>query len=81
MYGFRWRWTEILDGHTMFRIGAELSDHDRRALLNTSNILKIENSVALDDIPALVGDTKPEMWLGRIGLVKDVRAGKKKSYE
>ncbi|KAF2824405.1 hypothetical protein CC86DRAFT_371750 [Ophiobolus disseminans] len=80
LYGFRRRWTETLDGHTMFRMGAELADHDRRELLRTSNILK-EDCVALDDIPGLVGDTKPEIWLGRIGLVKKVKADKKKLYE
>lgn len=81
IYGFRRRWAETLDGPTMFRLGAELSDDNRRQLLKTSNILKTEDCAALDDIPALVGDTKPEMWLGRIGLVKDVKAHKKKFYE
>ncbi|KAH7087073.1 hypothetical protein FB567DRAFT_602646 [Paraphoma chrysanthemicola] len=80
-YGFRRRWTETLDGHTMFRMGAELSESERQALLKTSNIVKKEDRIALDEIPALVGDTKPAMWLGRIGLVKDVRADKKKLYE
>jgi hypothetical protein len=81
MYGFRRRWTETLDGHTMFRLGAELSDQERRELLKTSNIIKKEDDVALDDIPALVGDTKPEMWLGRIGLVRAGKAKKEKLYE
>jgi hypothetical protein len=82
VYGFRRRWTETLDGHTMFRIGAELTDHHRRELLKTTNIVvKKEDCVALDDIPGLVGDTKPEIWLGRIGLVKEGRADKKKLYE
>lgn len=80
-YGFRRRWTETLDGHTMFRMGAELSEAERQALLKTSNIVKKEDRIALDNIPALVGDTKPALWLGRIGLVKDVRADKKKLYE
>jgi hypothetical protein len=82
VYGFRRRWTETLDGHTMFRIGAELTDHHRRELLKTTNIVvKKEDCVALDDIPGLVGDTKPEIWPGRIGLVKEGRADKKKLYE
>jgi hypothetical protein len=81
LYGFHRRWTETLDGHTMFRLGAELSERDRQALLRTSNIMKTEDRVALDDISALVGDTKPEMWLGRIGLVRKGKADKKKLYE
>jgi hypothetical protein len=81
LYGFRRRWTEILDGHTMFRLGAELLEHERSEMRKTSNIAKKEDRVALDEIPALVGDTKPDMWLGRIGLVRDTGADKKKLYE
>jgi hypothetical protein len=81
MYGFRRRWTETLDGPTMFRMGVELPDYNRRALLTTSNIFKKEDCMVLDNIPALVGDTQPEMWQGRIGLVKDVKAHKQKLYE
>lgn len=80
-YGFRRRWTETLDGPTSFTMGAEIPDYNRRELLGTSSILKKEDCVNLDNIPTLVGDTKPEMWLGRIGLVKDVSAHKKKLYE
>lgn len=65
----------------MFRMGAELSDDDRRELRKTRNVATREDGVARDDIPGLVGDTKPEMWLGRIGLVKEGRAEKKKLYE
>jgi hypothetical protein len=81
VYGFRRRWTETLDGHTTFRIGAELTDHDRRVLLRTTNIGVKQDDAALDVIPGLAGDTKPEMWLGRIGLVKGSKAEKKKLYE
>lgn len=65
----------------MFRLGAELPNYNRRELLKISSIIKREDCAALDDIPALVGDTKLEMWLGRIGLVKDVKARKSKFYE
>lgn len=81
MYSFRRRWTETLDGHTMLRMGAELSDDERRELLKTSNIMKKEDAIALENIPALVGDTKPKMFLGRIGLAKDIKADKQKFYE
>jgi len=82
VYGFRRRWTETMDGHTMFRLGAELSVQERAALLKTSNVIKKQDRVALDEIPALVGNTKPPgVWLGRIGLVRDVKADKKKLYE
>ncbi|KAF2852784.1 hypothetical protein T440DRAFT_466360 [Plenodomus tracheiphilus IPT5] len=62
-------------------MGAEPSDHERRDLRKTSNTLKKQDCVALDEIPALVGDTKPELSHGRIGLVNDVKADKKKFYE
>jgi hypothetical protein len=65
----------------MFRLGAELLEHERSEMRKTSNIAKKEDRVALDEIPALVGDTKPDMWLGRIGLVRDTGADKKKLYE
>lgn len=81
MYGFRRRWVETLDGPAMFRLGARLPDHNGRELLKTSNIMKRDDCTVLDDIPALVGDTKPEMWLGRIGSVNDVKAHKSKLYE
>jgi hypothetical protein len=81
MYGFRRRWTETLYGHTMCRLGAELADNERRELLKTSNIIKKEDDVVLESIPALVGDTKPEMWLGKIELVRFGKAKKSKLYE
>jgi hypothetical protein len=66
----------------MLRLGAELPDHARKELLKTSNVIKIEDcAAALDGIPELVGDTKPEMFLGRIGSVKGVGADKGKSSE
>lgn len=81
MYGFRRRWTETLDGHTMFRMGAELSEHARRELLETSNTGKKEDDKALNNIPGLVGDSKPDMFVGRIGLVASEKARKNKIYE
>jgi hypothetical protein len=81
VYGFRRRWAETLDGHTMFRLGAEIAAQQRKELLKTSNIIRDEDDAVLEDIPALVGDTKPEFRPGRIGLVKDAKADKKKRYE
>jgi hypothetical protein len=81
MYGFRRRWTETLDGCAMFQLGVESSELGRRAMLERSDILKKEDRVTREYLPALVRDTKPKMWLGRIELVKDVKADKKKLYE
>lgn len=81
VYGFRRRWTEILDGYTMFRLSAELPDQTKRALEGFSNTLEVEECAALRQVPGLVGDAKPEMWLGRIGLVGRSVADKAKMYE
>jgi hypothetical protein len=65
----------------VFRLEAELADHERRKLLKTSNIMRKEDDVVLENIPALVGDTKPEMWLNKIELVRFGKAKKSKLYE
>jgi hypothetical protein len=82
IYGFRRRWSAMLDGYTMFRLGADLPDDVKRRFADQSVTLEVEDCRGLDGVPALVGDMKPEMWLGRIGLVgKGGVAVKSKLYE
>jgi hypothetical protein len=81
MYGFRRRWSAILDGYTMFRLGADLPVDVKRRFADHSNTLEVENCHGLNKVPGLVGDTKPEMCLGRIGLVQSSVASKGKMYE
>jgi hypothetical protein len=80
-YGFRRRWSAILDGYAMFRLGADLPDSVKREFEKQSNTLEVEECRGLERVPGLVGDVKPEMWLGRIGLVRKSVAVKGKMYE
>ena len=79
-YGFRKRWTEILDGHTLFRLGVDLDEEDRGRIQRYSNTGEVETSVGLNEIPGLVGDTRPGEVVGRIGLVAGSVAVKGKLY-
>ncbi|KAH7350288.1 hypothetical protein BKA66DRAFT_600120 [Pyrenochaeta sp. MPI-SDFR-AT-0127] len=81
LYGFRRRWSEILDGYTMFRLGADLPLDVKKSLDGFSNTLEVEECSALNDMPGLVGDTMPEMWMGHVGLVGQSVADKAKMYE
>jgi hypothetical protein len=81
MYGFRRRWSATLDGYTMFRLGADLPGDVKRRFADYSNTLEVDECHGLNGVPGLVGDSKPEMWLGRIGLVNDSFATKGKMYE
>lgn len=79
-YGFRRRWTEILDGHTLFRLGVDLDEEDRGRVQRYSNTGEVETSVGLNEVPGLVGDTRAGEVVGRIGLVGGSVAGKGKLY-
>lgn len=81
IYGFRRRWSAILDGYTMFRLGADLPDDVKRSFDDHSNTLEVENCHGLNGVPGLVGDTKPDMSLGRIDLVQNSVANEGKMYE
>ncbi|KAF3049529.1 hypothetical protein E8E11_009958 [Didymella keratinophila] len=81
MYGFRKRWSAILDGHTLFRLGVNLEESDRRAIQRFSSVAEIEDCHALNDVPALVGDLGSNSRVGRIGLVKANVAAKGKLYQ
>lgn len=82
MYGFRRRWSAILDGYTMFRLGADLSDEVRARFAGYTHTLEVEDCVGLEQVPGLVGDVKVESRVGRIGLVdRSGVARKAKLYE
>jgi hypothetical protein len=65
----------------MFRLGADLPEDMKRQFAEHSNTLEVEDCHGLSGVPGLVGDTKPDMWLGHIGLVGSSVAAKDKLYE
>jgi hypothetical protein len=84
VYGFRRRWTAILDGHTVFRLGVELKDTYKAKLQQYSTLTEIEECVALHEVPGFVGDidhSNPEGMIGLVdGQTDEVFARKKKFY-
>ena len=80
VYGFRRRWSAILDGHTVFRLGAELQQTYRTRLQRFSTIADIEECEALHEIPGFVADMDPDDDVGRIGLMDGKPARKDKLY-
>jgi len=80
VYGFRRRWSAILDGHTVFRLGAELQQTYRTRLQRCSTIAEIEACEALHEIPGFVADMEPNDHVGRIGLMDGKPARKDKLY-
>ena len=80
VYGFRRRWSAILDGHTVFRLGAELQQTYRTRLQRYSTIADIEECEALHEIPGFIADMDPDDDVGRIGLMDGKPARKDKPY-
>jgi hypothetical protein len=56
----------------MFRLGADLQDHLKREFEQMSDTMEVEECRGLQIVPGLVGDAKPKMCLGRIGLVDNM---------
>jgi hypothetical protein len=81
IYGFRKRWSAILDGHSLFRLGVGLDEAPRLAIQKHAITDEIEECTALNSVPGLVGDTDPTRAVGRIGLVKRDVADKNKLYQ
>ena len=80
IYGFRKRWTAIVDGHTVFRLAVGLDEGSRLSIQKHAITDEIEECTALNAVPGLVGDTNPTGTVGRIGLVERAVADKKKLY-
>ncbi len=66
VFGIRRRWSETLDGFSMFRFGADFPIFHA---LERSSTRHFSESAALLDIPGLVGDSRPESGVGYISLV------------
>lgn len=81
VYGFRRRWSAILDGHTVSRLGVEVKDGYKAKFKKHSTLADIEECTALHEIPGFVSDTQPRNCLGRIRLVEGDAADKNKYYE
>lgn len=81
VYGFRRRWSATLDGYAMFRLGADLSYDTKEKIAAHTNTGEVVDCYALNHVPGLVGDTRPELCLGHIGLVESSRAEKEKMYQ
>jgi hypothetical protein len=80
VYGFRRRWSVILDRHTVFRLGVDLQDSYRVKLQRHSTVAEIEECSALHEIPGFVSDVDFNADVGRIGLVEGKAARKDKFY-
>jgi hypothetical protein len=81
VYGSRRRYSAILDGHTVFRIGAELQATYRVRLQRYSTITEIEDCSTPHEIPGFVSDMDPNGDdMGRIGLMDGKPARKDKLY-
>ncbi|KAF2726969.1 hypothetical protein EJ04DRAFT_570794 [Polyplosphaeria fusca] len=80
MYGFRRRWTAVLDGYSLFRIGVDLPYEYRERIAANTNTGEVEECHELNNLPGLVGDMKPHDQVGHVGLVERSPAPKEKSY-
>ncbi|KAK5451473.1 hypothetical protein LTS15_008238 [Exophiala xenobiotica] len=86
VFGTRRRWSETLDGFSMFRFGADLNPNFHHAFFSEeerSSTRHFSESAALLDIPGLVGDSRPESAVGYISLVdgpRDHAADRRKKY-
>ncbi|PGH12318.1 hypothetical protein AJ79_04384 [Helicocarpus griseus UAMH5409] len=79
-YGFRRRWSEVLDGYSMFRFGADYADKicDQPQF---PSIKQFDECDALRGLPGLVGDSRMEEEIGHISLVRRGNfADKRKLY-
>ncbi|KAK2800119.1 hypothetical protein FQN51_006360 [Onygenales sp. PD_10] len=80
VYGFRRRWSETLDGYSMFRFGADFAD-EIRSEPDFVSTRGFEDCQALRRFPGLIGDSWPEMDVGHISLVRRRNwASKEKRY-
>lgn len=77
VYSTRPRWSDMLDGFSMFRFGSDVPGF-------ADGICCVENyehCSDLLDIPGMVGDSQPTLHPGHISLVKDTVARRDKKYQ
>ncbi|PGH13495.1 hypothetical protein AJ79_03625 [Helicocarpus griseus UAMH5409] len=69
IYGFSARWSETLDGYSLFRFGADLSDQirGRPEFAGPGEFYKCDG---LWRLPGLIGDSQPRSDTGHISLVE-----------
>ncbi|KAK6341450.1 hypothetical protein TWF696_008524 [Orbilia brochopaga] len=65
-YQFRRRWTETLDGYTLFRFGVDRPEDVVPAMLAA----EFDSAATLERLPGMVGDLEPSRAVGYIGLVR-----------
>jgi hypothetical protein len=80
VYGFRRRWSATLDGYSLFRFGADVSEAGKTRIAAFSNTLEVDECKALLGLPGFVGDKRPQAWIGQIALVDGISALKSKRY-
>jgi hypothetical protein len=68
-YGFRRRWSDSLDGYSLFRFGADF-EKDITDKLDFSSTRSFEECGGLRNLPGLVGDSRMDMDIGHISLVE-----------
>ncbi|KAK2879402.1 hypothetical protein FQN49_000920 [Arthroderma sp. PD_2] len=79
-YGFRRRWSDTLDGYSLFRFGVDFGEvlRDRHALSSTQDL---EKSDRLWSLPGMIGDSREQFDIGHISLVeKNQVANPRKLY-
>ncbi|KAB5511706.1 hypothetical protein GE09DRAFT_639329 [Coniochaeta sp. 2T2.1] len=81
LYGFRRRWSATLDGYSLFRFGADITEAGKSRIARFSNTREVEECKALHGLPGFVGDKRPQAWIGQIALVDGVPAAKAKLYD
>ncbi|KAK3376273.1 hypothetical protein B0T24DRAFT_665270 [Lasiosphaeria ovina] len=78
-YGFRRRWSQVLDGYSMFRFGADHGDFIR-SQPDFGSAADFDECNSLRRIPGMVGNSAPSWTPGHIGLVDGTYAPKGALY-
>ncbi|KLJ05487.1 hypothetical protein EMPG_11021 [Blastomyces silverae] len=75
-YGFRRRWSETLDGYSLFRFGVDLA-HEVGQGSELSSGGGFDKCTKLKELPGLIGDSRPDRDIGHITLVPKQNVAKK----
>lgn len=85
-YGLRQRWSETLDGFSMFRFGSDNphfnAKHGSRGGQGGGTARRYTDCPGLKELPGLIGDARPDRNVGYITLVEEWRgvASREKKY-
>ncbi|PGH12424.1 hypothetical protein AJ80_06731 [Polytolypa hystricis UAMH7299] len=69
LYGFRRRWSEVLDGYSMFKFGVDNAEEVRTDPAYSTSTSFADNDMLLE-IPGRIGDSRRNGSFGHIGLVR-----------